>query len=293
MRRLTPTQIAYIGAAALLLLLLAVLFVPRGNPDQDKLGHDQVAATAEDSPETRCGSQATYDLIKREIFRQAAETRGRDQSAFDRVATAATARMERGLFKSKDDDVGLIRCTGRLSIDLPPGLAVIGGRRTLSANLDYVVQPAADGTGDVVMLEGADAIVIPLATLATIGKTPPPVVNPATAPPIGNEVAPEPAPAPPPPVQVASPSFDCRLARTRGEIAVCRDPGLAALDRQMAAQYSRAMADPRAAELLRRTRDAFLRYRDQCPTDACIADAYRGRMREIQDIASGNCRPGQ
>ena len=90
----------------------------------------------------------------------------------------------------------------------------------------------------------------------------------------------------------ASPSFNCRSARTRGEIAVCSDPGLAALDRQMAAQFSTAMAqgDSRQRSLLQRTRNDFLRYRDNCPTNGCIAETYRGRMREIRDISSGRWR---
>jgi uncharacterized protein len=85
------------------------------------------------------------------------------------------------------------------------------------------------------------------------------------------------------------------LSRTRGEIAVCRVEGLAGLDRQMAAQYRRAIAsgDPRQHALLRATRDAFLRYRDSCPSDGCIAGAYRDRMREIDDIMAGRWRPGR
>ena len=54
----------------------------------------------------------------------------------------------------------------------------------------------------------------------------------------------------------------------------------------MAAHYNQALAgaDSRTASELRRTRDRFLGYRERCPTDACIADAYRGRIREIDDI---------
>jgi uncharacterized protein len=70
---------------------------------------------------------------------------------------------------------------------------------------------------------------------------------------------------------------------------VCGDPGLAALDRQMAAQFSTALAraDPEERALLQRTRSRFLSNRDGCRYDACIADAYRGRMREIGDIMAG------
>jgi hypothetical protein len=32
-------------------------------------------------------------------------------------------------------------------------------------------------------------------------------------------------------------------------------------------------------------------YRDRCPTNACIGDAYVGRMREIRDIMEGRWQP--
>jgi uncharacterized protein len=43
--------------------------------------------------------------------------------------------------------------------------------------------------------------------------------------------------------------------------------------------------------MLQRTRASFLRFRDRCTSDACIADTYRGRMREISDIMSGRWSP--
>ena len=74
---------------------------------------------------------------------------------------------------------------------------------------------------------------------------------------------------------------------------VCADPGLASLDRSMAAEYSRAMGQVSPAQqgLLRQTRDRFLAYRDNCPNAACIAGAYNDRVREIRDIAAGRWSP--
>jgi hypothetical protein len=96
------------------------------------------------------------------------------------------------------------------------------------------------------------------------------------------------APAPAP-VAAVRPSFDCRKARTRGEIAVCNDPALASLDRQMSSQFYRALstASPGARLMLQRTRTRFLAYRDSCGSSACIAAAYSARMREISEITSG------
>ena len=312
MRRVNPAIIAAIAIGLVILIAAVVMMGRRGNSDEDKLSDAQAAGAGASAPEKRCASQATYDRIKVELFRQAAQVRKSDQSAFDRLSAYASVRMERPLLRSQDAELGTVRCTGRLSLDLPPGVAVVGGRRTLSADIDYVLQPAADGSGDVVMLEGVDPIVVPLATLARTGETAPaPSAPPAptegfppeqSPPPPAVEVppaepsAPSAAPVSPPAATgTARPSFNCRYARTRGEIAVCSDSGLAALDRQMASQYYRAIAaaDPRQRAVLTSTRDSFLRYRDRCPSNACIAETYRGRIREIRDIMSGDWRPGR
>jgi hypothetical protein len=233
-------------------------------------------------------------------------------------------RVERPVVKSEDEGVGTIRCAGRLALDLPPGVAVVGGRRTLTADIDYVLQATADNSGDIVVLEGADAIVVPLATLARSSSQPglpqppapgtaqdpadgadpgepvneplPPSADPPPAVPAPPPAARPPAATPPPAANQtasASPSFNCRYARTRGEIAVCRDSGLASLDRQMAAQYFRAVGSASAGqrEQLRRSRSRFLAYRDRCGSDACIADAYRGRIAEIRDIMADRWSP--
>ena len=293
-----------LALGGLLLLLLALwLFAGNRGADQDKLTDPQTDAAQAADPEQRCASKATYDRIKRELFRRAAEMRGSDQAAFDKLAAYAVVRMENPVLESDDEQAGTVACSGSLSLDLPPGVAVVGGRRTLTATVDYTLQRVADRSGEVVMLRNADSIIAPLATLGRVGQP----VQPA-APADANVIAPvaqdapattEPAPAPappqpgPPPQSSTRPSFDCANARTRGEMAVCRDPGLAALDRQMASQFYGALqqANPAQRAILQRSRARFLAFRDSCGSDACIADAYRGRMREIGDIMAGTWRP--
>lgn len=301
MRRLTSNQIALI-AAGLLILGFAVWIavgMRRGNPDA--LLDNQTAATAEANPAQTCAAQSTYDLIKRELFRRAAALRGSDQAAFDKIAAYAVVRIDRPLLASEDQGTGAVGCTGSLTLDLPPGVAVVGGRRTLTGEIGYTLQRSADGNGQVLTLTNADSIVTPLATLARVGGTaldplaPSPVDPLAPAP---SDSAPpsdqqdDPIDSPPPPQATANPSFSCANSRTRGEIAVCRNGGLAALDRQMAAQYRTAIAsvDRRTRAELERSRGRFLSFRDQCPSDDCIADTYRGRMREIRDIVDGSMR---
>ncbi len=297
MRRINPTLLALGGIV--LLLLIFWYFSTRGSADQDKLTGNELVSAPEVNPERRCASKATYDLIKRELFRRAAQLRGSDQAAFDQLSAHSVVRMENPVMESEDEGTGAVNCSGSLSIDLPPGVAVVGGRRSLTADVDYTVQPAADGSGAVVLLRNADAIVAPLATLARIAQ-PAPVPTPPTGAvvepvdPLAPVPVPQPAPEPSAPAtSTARPSFNCGAARTRGEVAVCRDSGLAALDRQMASQFNGAMAQAGSEEraLLQRTRSRFLSYRDSCRSDACIADAYRGRMREISDIMAGRWQP--
>jgi hypothetical protein len=278
--------------------MVIAYFATRQNGEQDKLTGRQIVTSAPSSRAKLCASSSTYNLIKRELFRRAAQLRGSDQAAYDKLAAYAVVRMENPVMESQDASSGAVNCSGSLSLDLPPGVAIVGGRRTLSSEIDYSLGPAADGSGTVVLLRNADAIVTPLATLARIGEALPSasqaqITNgamPEANPPV---LAPQSVPTPIAPPSHASsgarPSFDCNTANSRGELAVCNDPGLAALDRQMAAQYGRAFAaaSPDQRALLRDTARRFYAYRDNCPTNACIGDAYTGRMSEIRDIMQG------
>jgi hypothetical protein len=91
------------------------------------------------------------------------------------------------------------------------------------------------------------------------------------------------------PSKIPLPSFNCRSARASGAIAVCNDPMLASLDEETSAQFSRArsIARPGQRVMLERTHRLFLRYRDSCRSESCVADAYRRRMQEISGIMKG------
>ena len=296
-RRLSPTAIAAIALGVLLLIIVGAILLRGGSTEDDRLTN--AATSAREDPEKRCSSQATYDLIKRDLFRRAAALRGSDQPTFDKLVSYSSLRVEAPLMQDQNEEVGSVTCNATVTLDLPPGVAVVGGRRSLSADVLYTVQPAADGSGNVLTLANADGIITPLATLAKIdqpaeealdevnavapmpGEIPPTTVDP---------LAPAPAPGE---VPSTNPSFDCGRARSTGEIAVCSDPRLAALDRRMASQFRSALSDasPQQRAILNQTRDSFLRYRDQCPSNACVAETYQGRMREIRDIMRGSWHP--
>jgi hypothetical protein len=288
-RRVSPLLVAVLAGTAVLLVLLW-FFSTNRDPDQDKLGDNVVVAAPAEKPETRCGENATFDLLKRELFRQAAVRRGSDHATFDQIARAAFVRMEHAVMESEDRDAGTVNCSGSLWLDLPPGIVVQNGSRTLSGNVDYVLE--TDGR---VSVRNADGIIAALASLNRVAEPAP--IPPGETPAEANVAASESAAITPGPPSSypGRPSFDCARANTRGEIAVCSDSGLAALDVNMTTQYRRALTTASQAQmqLLRASRERFLAYRDRCPDRTCIADAYLGRMREIRDIMEGRLQPAR
>ena len=294
-RRINPWLIvALVAAIAAGVLLASSVWTDRWS-GKGEVPENAVAEKNAQDPQTWCAAQSTYDAMKRELFRRAAQVRGSDDQAYARLADFALLRVNGPIVRGVDDRIRSVSCTGTAVLDLPPGVAVAGGRRSLSGDVDYSIQPAADGTGRVVRLGNADAIVVPLATVSRTGLPQSAVpalpeggpAN-ATQPETG---VPQPAQQQPVPAQ-ASPSFDCDHVGNSAEAAICSNPGLAALDRQMAADFQRAMgsADRGQQRLLERTRKRFLTYRNRCATNQCIEETYQSRIREIGDIMTGNWR---
>jgi len=288
------TNLILIAFGGVLILLGAIwYFTGDRNSDQDKLSNPQIEQTAEADHAARCSSEATYDLIKRELIRRAAEVRGEDQAELVQLAGTAVLRVENPVLESEDKDAGALNCSGTLSLDLPPGVATSDGRRGLMADVDYTIE-----AGGNVSLRNAESIIASLATLTRVEEPPPaPEVNEVAPGTEGNAAASVSAtiqPGPPSNSQ-GRPSFDCARAETPGEIAVCSDSGLAALDVNMTTQYRRALttASPAQTRVLQTTRDRFVAYRDRCPNRQCIANAYLGRMREIRDIVEGRLTPAR
>ena len=86
----------------------------------------------------------------------------------------------------------------------------------------------------------------------------------------------------------ASPSFNCRHAKTRSEKLVCGNGSLAAADREMSATYYSEMARADLAKkraLRRNARPIPRQVRERCASDTCVANAYEERVAEIRRIS--------
>jgi hypothetical protein len=284
-----------VASFTILAAALSLSACNRGN--EDALSENQIGGNAAERAEAgdnRCASAATLDLVKRELFRRAAEIRGNNADDYARIAEYALLTLDGAAPTAPVADDAAADCRARANLRFPPGLKVAGGRTTLTGSIGYGVGAPPSGT---VSISDGDSITIPLATLtqARAGTSAAPAPAPA---PIETPTRPAPVDpiAPLPDSDAAdaaaapgNPSFDCQRARTRSEIAVCNDPALGALDRSMSLQYRNAVlnADSATDRLLRQTRDRFLGYRDQCRDNRCISNTYRGRMREIDDIMAG------
>lgn len=86
----------------------------------------------------------------------------------------------------------------------------------------------------------------------------------------------------------ATPSFSCRVAKRRGEIAVCGDANLAALDRQQALLYSQSWgrADTSKRAKLVRAHQRLVSRRDRCGSQPCTKRVYLAAMKEVAAIMS-------
>jgi hypothetical protein len=283
----------FIAVAILLIVIAAAIGYTSAQLDpEDREPGNATAPAPEAEMNERlariCASPAAYERLKQAVFAQAIRMRPDVTSQLQAVGASSVARMEDPLLIGRDDRLNVTVCTGRMILELPPGSErAFGGQRRLVSDVRYTAQPAADRSGLVYRVEGAEPILRPLAALQLPLRPPaPPPVPVAEEPQPPADPAPEPQPQP---QASANPSFSCAKARTRGERMVCASPALAAKDRTMSNFFYSALedADVGQRQALQRTRNNFLAYRDRCTDEACVSQAYDGRMREIRDIMRG------
>lgn len=88
--------------------------------------------------------------------------------------------------------------------------------------------------------------------------------------------------------QAQGPAYDCTAARGIVETLICHDPGLAALDRQMAEVYAAAerKASDEFPSVLKPEQRGWVRGRNECWKSEsrrdCVNESYRLRIAELQ-----------
>jgi hypothetical protein len=166
-------------------------------------GAEQRAAAREQAEARRlkraCASAQTYDRLKALAFDQANGLRAGRTALLERLQASATLRMENPVATSHDEQLDVTVCRGRLVLDLPPGVEdAFSGERQLKAEVEYSAQAAADGSGLVYQMKGAEPIIYRLAALTLPGGGAPVEVAAASPAPPSPAVVEASAPAPAP-----------------------------------------------------------------------------------------------
>lgn len=112
-----------------------------------------------------CASSTAYDRMKRVIFSQARRQVSSHPTNLETLEAFSFVRMEDPVVESWDPALDLTRCRGRFILDVPPGSEpAFGGERRLQADISYTAQGAADASGLVYAIKGAEPIIDKLAT---------------------------------------------------------------------------------------------------------------------------------
>ena len=113
-----------------------------------------------------CASQLTYARLKEYVFDEAARIRNSDPRRLDALAAYSVVRMDDPVVKTRDEDLNVTVCTGRFVLNLPPGIQdAFDSQSVIEADVEYAAQAAADGSGLVYSMNGAEPIIYRIATL--------------------------------------------------------------------------------------------------------------------------------
>lgn len=206
-----------------------------------------------------CGSDATYAGLKDIIFDKASELYG-GPGPLDSLRKSVRLRMQVPTVEGIDEELIRADCSGHGVIDLPPDvMEAFGGKRTLEADLDYAIQPAADGSGAVLRVGGIGDLVTALASAASLVRS--------------SQVA---SAGGPQLQKTYNPSFDCGRRLTNVERMVCQSEQLAALDRALSDRYFELRKSVSKAEwkVIMDSQRQFLADRGRCADEACIERTY-------------------
>jgi hypothetical protein len=298
--------IPFVGAAVILLSLLLVSPWALDVGEQldqgpNVQGRQTAASQVQIDPAARCTSPTTSDLIKRELFRRAARLRGRDRRAFENLASHSLIRIDSPVITGANEELGTVNCRASVALDLAPGVAVLGGQRSLRADIGYALKPVEAGGNDLVTLSSEGGVVMHLATLAQQSR-------PSTDAADDIDAAEEGVRGertrlvelPSSPVTLPSKSriepqsngsgkkanFSCGSGKSRSAAAICENADLAKLNLHLAALFSQSVARSDAAKqaLLFRDHSRFTARLDGCSSNECIRGVYLHRMREITGI---------
>jgi len=272
-----------LSGVGILILLVAGLFIMgriSASGDDNGLnmaiGNDMATAADPQAAEALCGDEAVYRQISDTIFSKAIEQVDGSPAALTNLKKAVAVRVQYPLLRGGDLVLKRTDCSGHIILDLPPNVRpAFDGARTLEADVDFSVQPAADGNGNVVTADGIDRIVERLAGAAGLVES----VRATPAAPTGTY----------------NPSFSCSGDLSDAERLICHDEALSGLDRALAKRYGELkaqLAPDDWAQVVEMQR-SFLDRRGQCVDVSCLKDAYVAQSRQLDGVGPGDAAAPQ
>jgi hypothetical protein len=119
------------------------------------------AAKPDETPAANCTSRAAFDIIRDQVFDAAiAKVEGKDATKLNSLRAVIAGRLEAPVVAGHDAAIGRTQCMGKIVFGLPPNTQkAFGDADALTANIDYAVQKAADGSGLVVEATGTEAMI--------------------------------------------------------------------------------------------------------------------------------------
>jgi len=243
-------------------------------------------------PELTCAGSTVSDLVKRELFRRAAQRRPDAEAQLREVETSTVAR-----FAGKGSGSRAGDCRGWFSLDVPSDFAVDGGRTNLNGDIAFGLTQA----GASLRLAGLAGDERMVRSLMSIGPAP---QEPSSSQ-IEDErlLASRPDPERPAvlprqratlaPVKQAERALPCAAVASQSERMLCGNANLVSLDRQVSSFYRQSLsqADGQKRSQLLRTRQSFDERLSTCSTPSCMTGAYVFRLRQISDIMAGRAQP--
>lgn len=253
------------------LIIGAVCVLAACGSSKDGTTNNASASAARGAADQDCSAAETVSGVKARVFEKAEATAGAKAAAVRALGGGTVARIEQPVVEQREETAKRTVCSGRLVLDLPPGAA--GGPAT--AQVRYTVQMAADGSGKVYDVFGAEPLFPRLA-----GGPAPAAAAPATLPGATAAAA-----------AAAKPSFACGPGNSKVEATICGSKALADLDRDLAQSYRRALelgGEPGFREAQQEAQRQFLRDRNACQSATCIAGAYRERLDALKALWEEN-----
>jgi hypothetical protein len=235
-----------------------------------------------------CGDPETYNTIKEIVFDNAVSAALDDTVQINDWRKLTILTVEYPLLKDVNQEISRTDCAGRLILSIPETeRPKFDGTVQLKADITYYSQPSADGTGNVISVDGFNPVVnkIVEANANQIGlaqarrNEQAAIQETAKARAVASRGGPQLQ-------RTYNPSFDCGRKLNNVERMICQDEGLADLDRSLSANFRSKIStfDEATKQDMLSEQRGNLAVRGNCSDIACLYDWYETNKNWVNNL---------